>query len=156
MDFGQLKDMFSSLVGTVTEKGKEYAGTAVDKTKAAGRIAKLTLELNSEKEALKKAFAEIGQAYYENCRGDAQGLFVQLCEEADAVQARVKAAEEELAELKANLSSSQGNDVEVTFEEVVEEDEKQGADILNDAAEKVEEAAGKIEEAVDEILHKDE
>lgn len=40
MDFDQIKNIFSA----VTEKGKEYArGLPVDKTKSAGRIAKLAV-----------------------------------------------------------------------------------------------------------------
>ena len=64
MDFNHLKDILSSVVGTVSVKGKEFAEVAVDKTKAAGRVAKASLELTGEKEALKKAYAELGQAYY--------------------------------------------------------------------------------------------
>ena len=81
MDFNHLKDILSSVVGTVSVKGKEFAEVAVDKTKAAGRVAKASLELTAEKETLKKAYAELGQAYYENCREGAEGVFQQLCEE---------------------------------------------------------------------------
>ena len=37
MDFNHLKDILSSVVGTVSVKSKEFAEVAVDKTKAAGR-----------------------------------------------------------------------------------------------------------------------
>ncbi len=129
MDLEQVKNILSSVLGTVSEKGKEYAGVAMDKTKAAGRLAHLSLELTSEKEALRKAYAEIGQAYYEGHRESAEGVFVQLCEEVDTVKARVSAMEAEIAELKSSLhaaGTADEPDVDVTFESVVEEDEKQG------------------------------
>ena len=124
MDFNHLKDILSSVVGTVSVKGKEFAEVAVDKTKAAGRVAKASLELTGEKEALKKVYAELGQAYYENCREGAEGVFQQLCEEITLVSERIAALEAEVEELKAGLRPvNEEADVEVTFEEVVEETE---------------------------------
>lgn len=123
MDFNHLKDILSSVVGTVSVKGKEFAEVAVDKTKAAGRVAKASLELTAEKETLKKAYAELGQAYYENCREGAEGVFQQLCEEIALVAERIAALEAEVEELKAGLRPNEEADVEVTFEEVVEETE---------------------------------
>ena len=128
MDFNHLKDILSSVVGTVSVKGKEFAEVAVDKTKAAGRVAKATLELTGEKEALKKAYAELGQAYYENCREGAEGVFQQLCEEITVVSERVAALEAEVEELKAGLRPvNEEADVEVSFEEVVAEAEEENA-----------------------------
>ena len=49
-NFDQIKGVFSGL----KDKGTEYAGLAVDKTRDAARLAKATVELNSEKETLKK------------------------------------------------------------------------------------------------------
>ena len=126
MDFNHLKDILSSVVGTVSVKGKEFAEVAVDKTKAAGRVAKATRELTGEKEALKKAYAELGQAYYENCREGAEGVFQQLCEEITVVSERVAALEAEVEELKAGLRPvNEEADVEVSFEEVVAEAEEE-------------------------------
>ena len=126
MDFNHLKDILSSVVGTVSVKGKEFAEVAVDKTKAAGRVAKASLELTGEKEALKKAYAELGRAYYENCREGAEGVFVQLCEEIGVISERVAALETEVEELKAGLrTAGEEADVEVSFEEVVEQAEEE-------------------------------
>lgn len=155
MNFDQIKGIFNSVVDAVSEKGKEYAGTAAEKTKAAGRLAKLTMELAGEKESLKSAYAAIGQTYFENNRQGAEGLLAQLCEEAETVMERIAAMEAEIAQLKAGFSSEE-KDVDVTFEEIVEETEKEAgecccgetADKLEDAADTVEE---KIEDAVDTV-----
>ncbi|MBE6969645.1 MAG: hypothetical protein E7442_05955 [Ruminococcaceae bacterium] len=128
MDFNHLKDILSSVVGTVSVKSKEFAEVAVDKTKAAGRVAKASLELTAEKETLKKAYAELGQAYYENCREGAEGVFQQLCEEIGVVNDRIAALEAEVEELKAGLrAGAEEADVEVSFEEVVAEAEEENA-----------------------------
>ena len=74
-NFGKVKELFS----TIKEKGTAAASVAADKTKDAARMAKLTMELNSEKENLKKAYLELGKAFYEEHRGSTEGLAAQLC-----------------------------------------------------------------------------
>ena len=83
---------FDSLMDTISnlrERGAEYANVAMDKTKDAARLAKLTVSLTGEKDALKKAYIELGKAYYEEHHNDAEGLYAQLVEEVDAVNARL-------------------------------------------------------------------
>ena len=80
---------FDSLMDTISnlrERGAEYANAAMDKTKDAARLAKLTVSLTGEKDALKKAYIELGKAYYEEHHNDAEGLYAQLVEEVDAGQ----------------------------------------------------------------------
>ena len=151
MDFSNLKNVFNGLVGTVSEKGRSIAGDAADKAKSAGRIAKLTLELNGEKESLKKAFANIGQTYYEN--KESADLLAQLCEEADGIKERINAIEAELLQLKSEFAPKEA-DVEVSFEEVVDEAESaaEGECKCECAEEAVEEVVEKAEEAVEEVV----
>ena len=66
---------FDSLMDTISnlrERGAEYANAAMDKTKDAARLAKLTVSLTGEKDALKKAYIELGKAYYEEHHNDAE------------------------------------------------------------------------------------
>lgn len=103
---------------TVSEKGKEVVDTAKDKTRTAGRVAKLSMELNSEKSVLEETYAELGKVYYEECANSAMGIFAQLCDEITAFNARIEAMEEELAELKSSLKPAKAD-----FEDVVAQDE---------------------------------
>lgn len=152
MNFDQIKGIFNSVVDAVSEKGKEYAGTAAEKTKAAGRLAKLTMELAGEKESLKSAYAAIGQTYFENNRQGAEGLLAQLCEEAETVTERIAAMEAEIAQLKAGFSTEE-KDVDVTFEEIVEETEKEaGGCCCCETADKLEDAADAVEEKVQDVV----
>ena len=143
MDFSQIKNVLGGVLEnvsekgkgyleTVSEKGKEYletvtekskgvVDTAKDKTRAAGRVAKLTMELNGEKGALEEAYAELGKVYYEECAGSAMGIFAQLCDEITATNARIEAVEEELSQLKESLVPAKAP--EADFEEVVAQDE---------------------------------
>ena len=114
-NFGKVKELFS----TIKEKGTAAASVAADKTKDAARMAKLTMELNSEKENLKKAYLELGKAFYEEHRGSAEGLAAQLCEEVTAVTGRIDSIQSELEGLKESFRPAE----EPAFEDVVDGEE---------------------------------
>ena len=119
---------FASLMDTSTnlrERGAEYANVAMDKTKDAARLAKLTIALTAEKDALKKAYIELGKAYYEEHHNDAEGLYAQLVEEVDAVNARIEEMQSEIDSLKGSFHASD----DAGFEDVVAQDEGDGGDI---------------------------
>jgi hypothetical protein len=115
-------------VGIVADKTKAFAAIAADKAKAMGRIAKLTGEINGEKDTMKKAYIEIGKLYYETHRNDSDGFFIQLCDEITVAMESIAAKEAEIAELKASISDfselSGSSDVDVEFESVVAKEEK--------------------------------
>ena len=99
-----------SLMDTITnlrERGAEYASVAMDKTRDAARLAKLTVALTGEKDALKKAYIELGKAYYEEHHSDAEGLYAQLVEEVDAVNARIEEMQSEIDSLKGSFHASE-------------------------------------------------
>ena len=119
---------FDSLMDTITnlrERGAEYANVAMDKTKDAAHLAKLTIALTAEKDALKKAYIELGKAYYEEHHNDAEGLYAQLVEEVDAVNARIEEMQSEIDSLKGSFHASD----DAGFEDVVAQDEGDGGDI---------------------------
>ena len=119
---------FDSLMDTITnlrERGAEYANVAMDKTKDAARLAKLTIALTAEKDALKKAYIELGKAYYKEHHNDAEGLYAQLVEEVDAVNARIEEMQSEIDSLKGSFHASD----DAGFEDVVAQDEGDGGDI---------------------------
>lgn len=119
---------FDSLMDTISnlrERGAEYANVAMDKTKDAARLAKLTIALTAEKDALKKAYIELGKAYYEEHHNDAEGLYAQLVEEVDAVNARIEEMQSEIDSLKGSFHASD----DAGFEDVVAQDEGDGEDI---------------------------
>ena len=122
----QVKNLFTSL----KEKGTEYASVAADKTRDAARIAKLSVDLNTEKDNLKKAYLELGKAYFEENKDKAEGLFAQLCEEISAVNARIDDMQKELEGLKGSFKAAEAPD----FEEVVASEEEE-ADITVEVVE---------------------
>lgn len=118
-------DSVKSAISSLKDKGAEVAGVAADKTKDAARIARLTVQLGAEKENLKKAYTELGKAYFEENKDCAEGLFAQLCEEVTAVNDRIAAMRSELDSLKGGLKTAEAPD----FEQVVAEAEGEADDI---------------------------
>jgi len=60
-------------------KSMDLAGKVGQKTLELAKIAKLTLEINSEKERVRNAQLEIGKTYYESFSDDAHPLLKDCC-----------------------------------------------------------------------------
>lgn len=118
-------DSLMDAVTNLRERGAEYAGVAMDKTKDAARLARLTVAQSGEKEALKKAYIELGKMYYEEHHTDAEGLYAQLVEEVDAVSARIAEMQSEIDALKGSFRAGG----EASFEDVVAQAEESDDDI---------------------------
>ena len=145
MDFNGLKDKLLSSLGQASDSTKDFvekaadatkdfAEKAADKAKAGTRIAKLSMELATAKENMKKTYLEIGKLYYDTHKDDPEGFFIQLCEEIALAEKAIAEKEAEIAELKGNLSTPEA-DVTVEFEEVVAQEEDAAAEAVDVVAE---------------------
>lgn len=109
----QVKNLFFS----IKEKGTAAATVAADKTKDAARIAKLTVDLNTEKGNLEKAYLELGKAFYEECKDSAEGLIAQLCAEVGSVSGKIKDMQAELEGLKGSFKAPEEPDFEAVVDQ---------------------------------------
>ena len=136
-DFNEIKEKVMNTLEMVADSTKELAGKAADKAKSAARIAKLTMEINSEKDTIKKAYLEIGKLYYEMNRDNPEGFFAQLCDEVTVANAEIAAKEAEIAELKENgIGGAQDNvEVEITEDECGCEEAEEACDCEAEAGE---------------------
>jgi hypothetical protein len=124
-----IKGAVMDTIGSVAGKTRDLAGNVADKAKDVSRIAKLNIEINTEKDTIKKAYIEIGKLYYETHKDDPDGFFVQLCDEITVATESIKSKEAEIAEIKAATQEGEP-DVGVEFENVVAdaEEEAEGED----------------------------
>lgn len=130
-DFSEIKNVVLSSIGKAADAGKGIANKAADKAKSGARIAKLTVEIASEKENMKKAYMEIGKLYYDTHKDDPEGFFIQLCDEVALAQKNISDKEAEIEALKAAEESESAEieiDIDISvdsdaFEKVVEEEE---------------------------------
>ncbi|MCM1149167.1 MAG: hypothetical protein NC319_03630 [Butyricicoccus sp.] len=130
-DFSEIKNVVLSSIGKAADAGKGIANKAADMAKSGARIARLTVEIASEKENMKKAYMEIGKLYYDTHKDDPEGFFIQLCDEVALAQKNIADKEAEIDELKL-AEESEGTEIEIDidisvdgddFEKVVEEEE---------------------------------
>lgn len=121
-DINEIKDAVLGTLGTVADKTISMAGKAKDKAKDVARIAKLNMELNNEKTAIEKAYAEVGKLYYETRKDNPDGFFVQLCDDITLAKENVEKLSREIDNLKASISKGSGEEVEVEFTEVSDEE----------------------------------
>ena len=116
MDINEIKDKVIASLGTAVDTGKDLAGKAADMAKAGARITKLSMEISTEKENLRKTYIEIGKLYYDTHKDDPEGFFIQLCDEVAISEKNIADKQAEIDELKAGDS---GEDISVEFESVV-------------------------------------
>lgn len=163
-DFSSLKDKLLVKLGQAAEATKDIAEKAADatkdmaekaaeKAKAGGRIAKLSMEIATEKDNMKKTYIEIGKLYYDTHKDDPEGFFIQLCEEIALAEKNIADKEAEIAELKAGEDD---DSIEVEFEEIVAEDEAAAEECTCccGCEDKVEEAVEAVEEIIEEVAEK--
>ena len=126
-NFNELKEKVMSTIGTVADMTKDFATQTGDKAKGVARIAKLSIEINNEKETVKKAYYEIGKLYYEAHHESPEGFFTQLCEEVSLANGAIADKEAEIAAIKSEMNErpeGEGETIEVEFETVVSESEE--------------------------------
>lgn len=122
-EFNDFKDKVMSTIGAVADITKDAVSKTADATKSVARIAKLSVEVGSEKELIKKTYTEIGRLYYESNKDNPEAEFSQLCEEVAMSEKAITKKEEEISRLKTSSGEKDRDDnIEVDFEEIFEED----------------------------------
>ncbi len=120
---------YKELLGSLMNRAKtvaEQTGVAgvyqkgVDRTKTYSRMAKLSLDMNSRSEELRKVYTEIGKLYFDQAQDDPQGFFAPLFAQAKQLRQDLLDKQTELENLKESLRESaeeEGIEVEITQEE---------------------------------------
>ncbi len=132
------KDILSGTFGKLADKVKDVADSSgvldmyaqgANRAKAFGQFTKLTLELNSEHEELKRVYTEIGRLYFEQAKDAPEGVFAPLFEQANCITGHIREKRAKLDELKENYGVSEKSDIDVEigdFDDVVSATEADG------------------------------
>ena len=97
-DMNEIKSKILDALSRAADKTRDVAGKAADTTKTYARVAKLSMEINGERDTIKKAYIEIGKLYYDTHKDDPEGFFAQLFEE-------VRLAMENIAQKQAEINA---------------------------------------------------
>lgn len=115
---GGFADIAKDLAGAAGDKARDLAGGAGEKAKALARLAKLTMELSSERDSLNEAYAEVGKLYFETAdKSDPGEMYVRAFDRVMLSLAAIERMETELTELRAALNEGAAEDAD--FEDVV-------------------------------------
>ena len=122
---------YKEILGSLVNKARgavESSGIADVYQKGAGRaktysrIARLTLDLNSQAEELRKVYTEIGKLYFEQAKDKPEGFFAPLFAQAGSLLQELQSKETELAALKDSLKAEEAEkDIEVEITEETED-----------------------------------
>ena len=126
-DYNEFKGKVKDAIGNVADITRGFAGKAADRAKYAAKTAKLAVDINSEKDVIRRTYSEIGKLYYKTHRDDGDEALKDLCDRISAAELNVEKLKEERAELKAEFKNTKEADIEVEFEEVVARGEDEAA-----------------------------
>lgn len=95
--FDNLKEKAAELA----DKAKELADTGVSKAKELSEISKLKMQNANERDAIRKAYLEIGKLYYAEHGTAPEGSYVELCRQITDAKAKINYNNERIADMKA-------------------------------------------------------
>ncbi len=165
--FNDFMDRAGALAFKAAEKAKDLASVAAAKTKQVSRVAKLNMDISAQKDAIKKAYGELGQQYYQIHKDDPEAALAEVCRQIDEANAAIASLEEEIARCKADMEeadeaqdgdfSSVVDQTEAEADVIVQvvEEEMSGADAPQ-AGETPAEPAEPAEPAAPEAPHEEE
>ena len=103
---GQTTNIVKDLVGKAGDNAKDITGKTADLAKNGSRIAKLSVDVATERENMRKTFCKIGQLYYETYKNAPEEAFVQLFGEILLAENTVAKKEAEISALKVKFSGN--------------------------------------------------
>lgn len=113
-----------AIASKAADKAKDLAGVAAARTKQVSRIAKLNMDISSKKDDMKKAYAELGQLYYEAHHDAPDETCAPLCAQIDEAAAAVAAMEAEIAQIKETMAA-EAEAMDADLEDVVDATESE-------------------------------
>lgn len=117
-NFDELKQKAIDAAAVLADKSIEFGKTAAEKAKVIARIVKLTAEIATEKETVKKNYQEIGRIYYENHQNNVDPELVQLVSDISVSLETINSKSQEIADLKAEEPEA-AEEAEIIIEETI-------------------------------------
>lgn len=128
-NFEEIRQRTGETAEHIAAKSIELAKTAAEKTKLVARISKLNADVISEKDALRKAYSDLGKLYYKTFKDAPDESMAEECRRIASSLAVIAQCRDEIEQCKAALRGEKGEgetepDVPVTeAEEEASEEE---------------------------------
>ena len=123
VDFESVKDKAVVLAQSGMTKARELADAGAAKARELSEIGKLKMQNSSEKEAIRKAYSDLGRLYYAERGSAPEAAYAELCQRITDALARISYNNERITDIKAaGRSSGVGEDVDAVIEEAEAEE----------------------------------
>ena len=121
VDFESVKDKAVVLAQSGMTKARELADAGAAKARELSEIGKLKMQNSSEKEAIRKAYSDLGRLYYAERGSAPEAAYAESCQRITDALARISYNNERIADIKAaGRSSGIGEAVDAVIEEAEE------------------------------------
>ena len=104
--FEEFKQRTGETAEYIAAKSIELAKAAAEKTRLLARISKLNADIITEKDAMRRAYINLGKLYYENYKDGPDDIMVNDCERISTAIAMIADCKAEIEECKAEFRCS--------------------------------------------------
>ena len=101
IDFDRLKERAGELAQAGVAKAKELTDAGVAKAKQLTEIGKLKMQNTSQRDAVRKAYLELGKLYYAERGSAPEPGYADLCQKITDANAKIAYNEQRIADIKA-------------------------------------------------------
>lgn len=101
IDFDRLKERAGELAQAGVAKAKELTDAGVAKAKQLTEIGKLKMRNSSHRDAIRKAYLELGKLYYAERSSAPEPGYADLCQKITDANAKIAYNEQRIADIKA-------------------------------------------------------
>ena len=105
-NFDEIKQKTGETAEHIAAKSIKLAKTAAEKTKLVARISKLNADVISEKDALRRAYLDLGKLYYEKFKNDPDESLAEGCRKIASSLAVIAQCRTEIDECKDALKGA--------------------------------------------------
>ena len=102
-NFDEIRQRTGETAEHIAAKSIELAKTAAEKTKLVARISKLNADVISEKDALRKAYSDLGKLYYKTFKDAPDETLADECRRIASSLAVIAQCRDEIEQCKAAL-----------------------------------------------------
>ena len=121
VDFESVKDKAVVLAQSGMTKARELADAGAARARELSEIGKLKMQNSTEKEAIRKAYSDLGRLYYAERGSAPEAAYAELCQRVTDALSRISYNNERIADIKAaGRSSGVEENVDAGIEEAEE------------------------------------
>ena len=125
-NFDEIKQKTEETAEHIAAKSIELARSAAEKTKLVARISKLNADVISEKDALRRAYLDLGKLYYEKFKDEPDDVLADNCRRIASSLAVISQCRDEIDQCKAALKGDKAEESEECCESACPDPENAG------------------------------